>query len=184
MMENDSELAACMARVALGDRQAFKRLFDTTSPRLFALALKQTRNRALAEDIVQDTFVGVWQHAASYRADRAPVMAWLSRMVRNRVIDRWRAEPPQDADSEERLAELAASDALEPLPTLSSKEEAARLNGCLEHLTAGQRQSVVLAYFHGQSHQEIARTLAAPIGTVKSWLRRALDHLKDCVGAL
>ncbi|TCP12123.1 RNA polymerase sigma-70 factor (ECF subfamily) [Crenobacter luteus] len=181
-MADDSELAALMARVALGDRRAFRALFDATAPRLFALALRQTRNRAVAEDIVQEVFVSAWQHAASYRPERAPVPVWLSRMVRNRVIDRWRAEPPLVADGDASLAGLAGREALEPLPSLASREEAGRLQDCLSRLSAGQRQSVVLAYFHGLSHQDIARALATPLGTVKSWLRRALDHLKDCVG--
>jgi RNA polymerase sigma factor (sigma-70 family) len=189
------EVAALLARTALADRAAFARLYDATSAHLFAVVLRIQRDRAQAEDLLQEIYVNVWRSAASFDASRSQPLTWLVSIARNRAIDslrRLQAQPPLhsisgDADDED------APDALEqtadvgpgPLELLDRACDTRELTRCIEHLSAAQRQSVALAFYDGLSHAEVAHHLQQPLGTVKSWLRRALAALKDCLdGAL
>lgn len=189
--ERSHELAQLLSRSGLGDRAAFARLYERTSGHLYAVVLRIQRDRALAEDLLQEVYVSVWKAAAGFDAARAQPMTWLTSIARNRAIDSLRraaAQPqlesttPADDDDErgDRL-DGVADDAPGPLDLLGRACDARELTQCMQHLSAPQRQSVALAFFDGLSHAEVAERLREPLGTVKSWVRRALQTLRGCL---
>ena len=187
--ERSRELAQLLSRSALGDRAAFARLYERTSAHLFAVVLRINRDRAQAEDILQEAYVNVWRAARSFDAAQSQPLTWLTSIARNRAIDslrRKRAEPAVQAatatDGEERdVYDSLASDDPGPLELLSRAADARDLAACMERLSAPQRQSLALAFYDGLSHAEVAAHMAEPLGTVKSWLRRSLLSLRSCL---
>ncbi|WP_213714344.1 RNA polymerase sigma factor [Cedecea lapagei] len=171
-----------MRAVAEGDRRAFEQLYRLTSPHLFAVALRTVQRRAWAEEILHDAFLTVWNKASGYDPSISAPVTWLTHIVRNRCIDWLRSGQSRAANQEDELGDNAADIENEGDNGWCDEQQAGRLRGCLDNLTSEQRQSVVLAYYQGMSHGDIADWLQQPLGTVKSWIRRALDHLKDCVG--
>ncbi len=188
--QRSRELAGLLARAGMGDRACFGALYERTSGHLLAVVLRIQRNRTLAEDLLQEVYVSVWKAAGSFDAARSQPLTWLTHIARNRAIDslrRAQAQPrtvslsrDEDDDSPDP-AEALASDAPGPLDLLGQAGDRRELNQCLERLTPPQRQSVALAFFDGLSHAEVAAHLCEPLGTVKSWVRRALNTLKGCL---
>jgi len=190
--EKSRDLALLLARTGLGDRAAFARLYERTSAHLFAVVLRIQRDRALAEDLLQEIYVSVWKAASGFDAARSQPLTWLTSIARNRAIDslrRAQAQPQlssttrddDDDDGRPDAVEAAPDDGPGPLELLGRASDARRLGQCMEHLSAAQRQSVALAFFDGLSHAEVAERLHEPLGTVKSWVRRALMTLKGCL---
>ena len=187
--EKSREISQLLARSGLGDRAAFGKLYARTSGHLFAVVLRIQRDRGQAEDLLQEVYVSVWKAAASFDAARSQPLTWLTHIARNRAIDslrRARAQPRTESltrDDDERPdpAEALASNAPGPLDLLGLASDRRELNQCLERLSPPQRQSVALAFFDGLSHAEVAEHLREPLGTVKSWVRRALNTLKGCL---
>jgi len=183
-------LAELLARVALGDRQAFAALYRDTSAHLFGVILRIHPHRAQAEDLLQDVFISVWRAAQGFDALRSQPLTWLTSIARNRAIDSLRragAQPQtvsttrDDDDDRPDAVETLADEAPGPLDLLGRASDARQLSHCMEGLSPPQRQSVALAFFDGLSHVEVAEQLREPLGTVKSWVRRALMALKGCL---
>lgn len=176
-----------LARIALQDRRALRTLYEATVQRLLAVALRLLDDRAAAEDVVQDVFITVWTRAAQLPELRAHPLAWLTAMVRNRAIDvlrRRRPEVPlqwQGSDGEEHGYDVADASGT-PLDQLLAAQSDDRLGDCLGGLDDEPRQAVLLAYFEGLTHVELARRLDRPLGTVKAWVRRSLSQLRECIG--
>lgn len=191
--ERSVELARLLGRAGLGDRAAFATLYERTSPHLFAVVLRINRDRAQAEDILQEVYVNVWRAAKSFDAAQSQPLTWLTSIARNRAIDSLRRSQtrPQTqssggfdstADAEDdSVYDTVADSAPGPLELLSQASEARALGACMENLSALQRQSLALAFYQGLSHAEVAEQMREPLGTVKSWVRRALLTLKDCL---
>jgi len=183
-------LSALLARVGLGDREAFATLYRATSAHLFGAILRINPDRGQAEDVLQVIYVNVWRHAGGFDAARAHPMAWLTGIARHGAIDslrRARARVPtagtrRAADDDDDPAERLPSEDAGPLELLQRAAERRDLVACVGQLSAEQQQCVALAYYQGLSHNEVAEHLAQPLGTVKSWLRRALIALKACLG--
>ena len=187
-MTPSADLQQLLARVALGDRVAFRQLYDATAPSLFGVALRIVRQRDRAEEVLQDAFVNAWNRAAGYQAALSQPMTWLTAIVRNRALDelrsgaRHRAESLEDRESG---ATIEIEDARpNPLGLLEQAADALAIRGCLDAIDGPQRQCLALAYYHGLSHSEIADRIRSPIGSVKVWLRRGLEKLKRCLEAL
>jgi RNA polymerase sigma-70 factor (ECF subfamily) len=188
--ERSRELSQLLARAGLGDRAAFARLYERSSGHLFAVVLRIQRDRAVAEDLLQEIYVSVWKAAASFDAARSQPLTWLTHIARNRAIDSLRRAQTQprteslstDEDDErpDPHEALASSDP-GPLDLLGQASDKRQLTQCMEHLSPPQRQSVALAFYDGLSHAEVAEQLREPLGTVKSWVRRALQTLKGCL---
>jgi len=184
------ELSQLLARVGLGDRSAFASFYERTSGHLFAVVLRIQRDRGLAEDLLQDVYVSVWKSAASFDAARSQPLTWLTHIARHRAIDSLRRSQTQprlessrrgDDDEQGDLLDGVASETPGPLDLLGRASDARELSQCMERLSPAQRQSVALAFFDGLSHAEVAEQLQEPLGTVKSWVRRALATLKSCL---
>jgi len=172
-----THLAGLLARVSEYDAEAFAQLYSVCAPTLFGVALRVTRKREWAEDVLQESFIKIWRFAHRYDPDRASAMTWMATIVKNQALDQLRRTPP----TVELPEDLAADSELENAgadAALQRATEVACLCASLQELSPMQRQAIALAYFRGQSHAEIANTLAVPIGTVKSWIRRALSFLK------
>ena len=189
--ERSRDLAAALSRSALGDRAAFKRVYELSSGHLFAVILRIQRDRDLADDLLQEVYVSAWKAAGSFDAQRAQPLTWLTHIARNKAIDslrRAQAQPrlesvhsgPDDDDRPDADQHLV-DDAPGPAALLERASDARQLGHCMEGLSAQQRQSVALAFFDGLSHAEVAVQLCQPLGTVKSWVRRALMTLKGCL---
>jgi RNA polymerase sigma-70 factor (ECF subfamily) len=190
--ERSHDLSRLLARAGVGDRAAFATLYERTSSHLFAVVLRINRDRAQAEDILQEVYVNVWRAASSFDAAQSQPLTWLTSIARNRAIDSLRrlqtqpqmraAVPSADGgESEDDVYDTVADDAPGPLDLLSRAVEARALAACMEQLSATQRQSVALAFFHGLSHAEVATQMRQPLGTIKSWVRRSLAALKSCL---
>jgi RNA polymerase sigma factor (sigma-70 family) len=188
--ERSRELSALLARTGLGDRGAFATLYERTSGHLFAVVLRIQRDRALAEDLLQEIYVSVWKAAAGFDAARAQPLTWLTHIARNRAIDSLRRAQTQprlestsrdEDDDRPDAAEAVADPGPGPLDLLGHAADRRQLGACMERLSPPQRQSVALAFFDGLSHAEVAEHLREPLGTVKSWVRRALATLKGCL---
>ena len=175
-------LAGLLADCAKRDRAAFSRLYEATSAKLYGVALRILRREDWAEEVLQECFVSIWTHAPEYRAGLAAPMTWMTSIVRNRCLDWLRRPRAEVADADGALTENALSDNAGPLAALETLTEARALNRCLEALDARQRQAIALAFFDGLSHAELAHHLRQPLGTVKTWVRRGLQRLKDCLG--
>lgn len=177
-------LARLIAAVALGDRQAYRRLYEATSPKLFAVALRILREESRAEDVLQDSFVNVWNGAAGYNASLSAPMTWMVTIVRNRALDYIRRVDPRTVELDDDLEAVLESDRPTPVDLAMRGQDATALQGCLKRLEAGQRQAIAFAYFHGLTHSELASTMKIPIGTVKTWIRRGLEKMRRCLDGL
>ena len=174
-------LGRLISSVALGDQGAYRRLYQATSPKLFAVALRMLRDQGRAEEVLQDAFVNVWNSAASYNATLSAPMTWLMTIVRNRSLDYIRRVDRDTVELDDDLAAVLESNAPTPLEQARRSEDAVALELCLKRLDAGQRQAIAFAYFQGLTHSELATSLQVPIGTVKTWIRRGLEKMKRCL---
>lgn len=177
-------LEELVARCAAGDAAALRSLYKSTSAQLYGVLLRILRREDLAEEALQDVFVSVWRNAKDYRPARGAVTTWLVSIARYRAIDikRARKREVHFADPQEYVPEETIAGDSEPLAAAAHDADARRLNDCLRELGTMQRNAVCLAYLNGLTHDEVARALAAPLGTVKSWVRRGLESLKGCLG--
>jgi RNA polymerase sigma-70 factor (ECF subfamily) len=180
------QLEAALALVATGDRHAFAQLYKATAPHLYGLALRILKRRDWAEDVVQETYLQIWHKAALYHADAGSPRAWLSVMLRNRSFDRLRRERARGSGTtapfdEVLQSRLADEETPSPFDGVADGAEARRLADCLEGLEANPRRAIQLAFWDGLTHDELSMRLAAPLGTVKSWIRRGLMRLKACL---
>lgn len=181
MTSDSPELATLLADTSQGDRQAFRMLYDRTSPKLFGVILRIVRNREMADEVLQETYLRVWQKAASYEAAAGRPMTWLIAVARYAAIDliRRRSEARLRAhDEDDRVQNVAAPD--NPERDVIVQQELLR---CLGRLAEPQREAVILAYCSGYSREELAEHFGAPVPTVKTWLHRSLSVLRLCLEA-
>jgi RNA polymerase sigma-70 factor (ECF subfamily) len=177
------ELGVLLQRTAGGDRAAFAAAYRAMAPQLFGLALRMLRQRDLAEDVLQEVFVIIWNKAAGFDPAKGSAQAWMATILRNRCLDRLRTRRPETSIEEAPAAADWADPAAGPLDRALSSAAAKALGRCLEQLEHGPRNAILRVYFEGLTHAEIAAKTSTPPGTVKSWVRRGLMRLKDCLAA-
>ena len=172
-------ISGLIARTALGDRKAFSVLYAQTSAKLFGVSLRILKDRAQAEDAVQEVYVRIWRRAGSFRAGQASAMAWLVTIARNQAIDMIRARQPATVEYDD------APDVADPDPDPEARAElsgeARRIDGCLGELEQDRATAVVEAYIEGLSYQELADKNGVPLNTMRTWLRRSLLKLRECM---
>lgn len=176
------KLEPLLARCANGDARALEAVYRLTAPALLGCLAKILRRRALAEEVLQDVYVQVWQRAANFDAHRGRAWPWLLSVARYRAIDILRRERA-DAVDPQVLAETLAVEPVDEVADPTALGSGAVLERCLGGLPAEQRQSIQLAFLGGRSHPEVATSLQRPLGSVKSWIRRGLVALKECIEA-
>jgi RNA polymerase sigma-70 factor, ECF subfamily len=171
--------ATLIEAVARGSRPALKRLYELESRRLYGIALRIVRRPEVAADVLQEAFIQIWQNAQSYSSARGAGGAWLTGIVRFRALDAVRKHGREVLSDDPGLGDVAQEP--DVVDRLAAKAEAGALKRCLGRLDDQQRRCVTLAFVDGFSHAEIAERLAAPLGTVKSWVRRGLIALRSCL---
>ena len=178
-MAQPKDIENLIARVALGDRAAFSTLYDLTSAKLFGVALRVLNNRANAEDVLQETYMKVWRHAGRYMSNGMSPMTWLITIARNTAIDRLRAG--RDTADLDDLADRLADSGPTPEQSAVAAGEAARITACLDQLEADRSQAVRGAYLQGLSYADLAQKFNVPLNTMRTWLRRSLISLRECM---
>lgn len=178
-------LTQLLAAVAAGDQRAFAELYRSCSAHLFGVLLRILQRRDWAEEALQDCFLKVWQKSETYEAARGTPLTWLSTIARYRALDLLRIKRPEVAMPEEgeEPPMTLADPGQNPVDGAIEGEGIGQLQNCLRGLQQEQRRSVLLAYYEGYTHQELAKAMAAPLGTVKSWVRRGLSRLRECLEA-
>lgn len=174
------EISDLIVRVSLRDRQAFDRLYQATSAKLFGVCLRMLRNRPEAEEALQDVFVKIWLGAARFSVTGQSPMSWLIAIARNQSIDRLRRRREAAGALDD-----AALDVRDPAPipearTIAASEQR-RLHGCMGELADDRAAAVRAAYLDGDSYADLAARHAVPLNTMRSWLRRSLLRLKECL---
>ncbi|TCO80291.1 RNA polymerase sigma-70 factor (ECF subfamily) [Plasticicumulans lactativorans] len=180
-MNELAELEALLLACAQGDRAAFRRLYEQTSGRLMALCRRMMHTEEQAEDVLQEAYVQIWRDAASFDPARASAATWLAVLVRHRALDALRRRR-EEALGDEELAAVA-DETPGPLDLTLAAVDGRRLHLCLDGLGERQRESILLAFLRGLSHPQVSAAMAAPLGSVKSWIRRGLEQLKRCLHA-
>jgi RNA polymerase sigma factor (sigma-70 family) len=185
MGENAADLArkrliAALKRVAVRDQDALREIYDSTAAKLFGVCLRICKDREAAEDILQQVYIKVWDRAGRYDPQLASPITWLCTLARNTAIDWLRAS------GKNHLPESAAAAIADASPLVSEAMETAqegeRLFDCLDALDDRSRTAIRAVFFDGLTYSQLAETMAVPLGTLKSWVRRGLVRLKACLG--
>lgn len=180
MVSPAASLEQLIAGVARGEEAAFGGLYQATSSKLYAVAVRILRDREVAEEVLQEAYFRVWERAKDYDPAVASPLTWLGAIVRNRALDELRrrsARPQGDSDGLDTIE----SEDEHPIDAIGRQEDIARLMRCLEGLEPEKRQIVRLAYLDGLSRDELAKKFGRPEGTIKTWLHRSLAQLKGCL---
>jgi RNA polymerase sigma-70 factor (ECF subfamily) len=176
------ELATLIAAVADGDQGAFERLYAATRAKLYGVVLRILRRADLAEEVIQEAYLKVWRNAREYDGRVASPMTWMVAIARNQAIDIVRRRAEASIEEEPAAMEVAA-DNPDPLAAREMTDELRRLLGCLGGLDDERRRMVLLAYYNGLSREQLALKFDKPVNTIKTWLRRSLIEIRECLGS-
>ncbi len=177
-----ADLADLLGRVAARDREAFSAVYKATSAKLWGIVVRILPRRALAEDVLQDVYVRIWERAGSFDPAKASPITWMATIARNRAIDEVRRRTPLSIEDAPEALEVE-QEGLSPLDSAQQSEELRRLQECLQGLDPERREIVLLAYYNGLSRDELAQRFAHPVATIKTWLHRSLAQLRKCLGS-
>jgi RNA polymerase sigma-70 factor (ECF subfamily) len=176
---DEPDLARLLGRVAGGDRGALRSLYQAQSVRLFGIANAILRDREAAADAMQEAFIRIGQRAGQFDPARGEAGAWLGAIVRHAALDHARRRGRETLSDDPNLGDdIVQPDALARVLT---GDQHKRLHWCLATLEEKHRHGILLAFVHGLSHAQISARLHLPLGTVKSWIRRGLLQLRECV---
>lgn len=173
------DITKLIVRVSMKDRAAFDSLYRETSAKLFGVCLRILRDRGEAEEALQEVFVKIWTKADRFAVSDLSPISWLVAIARNHAIDVIRARRPAATDID------AALDVSDPRPgpedAAVSSSEGERIDNCLEELEKDRAAAVRGAYLNGDSYAELAERFSVPLNTMRTWLRRSLMKLKECL---
>jgi RNA polymerase sigma-70 factor (ECF subfamily) len=175
------EIADLIARCALRDRAAFRDLYGRTSAKLYGVTLRILKDRAEAEEALQEVYVKIWQRADRYVPGGFSPISWLVAVARNHALDVLRARKPRSDDID--LALDVADAGPDPEQAAANRGERARIDDCLGQLDADKADAVRGAYLDGFSYEELATRHEVPLNTMRTWLRRSLMKLRECLSA-
>jgi RNA polymerase sigma-70 factor (ECF subfamily) len=179
IMLMQTELVWLLGAVARGDETAFERLYDRTRAKLYGVLLRILGKPALAEEVMEETYLKVWKLADQFDPATASPITWMVAITRNRAIDIVRKRGDISIDEELEAAEAPATEA----PRREMTVELKRLLSCLGRLDPEKQRIVLLAYYSGWSRDQLASKLDIPVNTIKTWLRRSLLEIRECMGA-
>jgi RNA polymerase sigma-70 factor (ECF subfamily) len=178
-MTTRQEIEDMIHRVALHDRGAFETLYSATSAKLFGIILRVLKDRAAAEEVLQEVYLRLWQGGAeTFATGKASPISWLATIARNRSIDRLRKNRPSSPLED---APEIAEPGLGPEGLAIAASERAQINGCLDELKPDRAAAVRGAYLDGEAYVDLAARFDVPLNTMRTWLRRSLISLKDCL---
>ncbi len=179
---NSSErLGQLLSRCSLGDQAAFAELYEATSAKLFGISLRILRREAWAEEALQEAYVKIWRHAESYNPGRGRPMTWMINVVRNQSLDLLRRADYRVAEDEWTAEKDRRTSADNPATQAETSQEMQQVLGCLGNLGEEQRDCILLSYHQGLTPTEVADRMKRPVGTVKTWIRRGLIKLRECL---
>lgn len=178
-LRDREEIEALIARMALGDRDAFSRLYDATAAKLLAVCLRVLKDRATAEDAMQDAYVKIWRNADRYQVTGHSPMTWLITIARNTAIDVYRARR-SDTDID-RVHDRLTAPGTGPEEAAVNASEARRIATCFAELDQDRADAVRGAYLDGQTYKDLSDRFGVPLNTMRTWLRRGLASLRECL---
>jgi RNA polymerase sigma-70 factor (ECF subfamily) len=181
MLLMQAELVGLLAAVAHGDEAAFEQLYAATRAKLYGVLLRILGRPELAEEVMQETYVKVWKMAGKFDPSVASPITWMVAIARNRAIDIVRKRTELSIEEEPEAMDVAA-EAPVPLARREMTEELKRLLSCLGKLDPEKQRIVLLAYYSGWSREQLSRKLDIPVNTIKTWLRRSLIEVRECMG--
>jgi RNA polymerase sigma-70 factor, ECF subfamily len=180
-MLTQAELVELLGAVAKGDTAAFERLYEATRAKLYGVLLRILGRPDLADDVMQETYFKVWKMADKFDPSVASPITWMVAMARNRAIDIVRKKSELSIEDEPEAMAVEAETPT-PLARREMTEELKRLLSCLGKLDPEKQRIVLLAYYSGWSRDQLARKLDIPVNTIKTWLRRSLLEIRQCMG--
>jgi len=178
----EPDLQELVGRVALGDEEAFARVYDTVVGSVLGVVRAVLRDHAQSEEVVQEVFVEVWRTAPRYRSDRGTAVNWILTLAHRRAVDRIRSVDAAAARDHKAALLDRLPEYDEVAEHVEARLEREQVRRCLRTLTEIQSQAVTLAYYRGLTYRQVAEALALPLGTVKTRLRDGLIRLRDCLG--
>ncbi|MEA2930628.1 MAG: polymerase sigma-70 factor, subfamily [Hyphomicrobiales bacterium] len=181
-MLTPAELVWLMAGVARGDQAAFERLYAATRAKLYGVVLRILRRTDLADEVIQEAYLKIWNNAGSFDAKLATPITWMVAIARNRALDVVRRKTEVSIEDEPEAMETAGEEP-NPLARQEMTDDLRRLLGCLGQLEEDRRRLVLLAYYSGWSREQLAAKFDAPANTIKTWLRRSLLEIRECLGS-
>jgi RNA polymerase sigma-70 factor (ECF subfamily) len=174
-------LAKVMAQVAQGNREAFAELYQATCRKLFGIVVRILKRRELAEEVLQEIYLKIWDKAADFDTDRASPISWMATIARNRALDEVRKRQLSLVDDADAMEE-AVDESSSPSGKIEQSQAQQQIDRCLETLGEPRSSMIRLAYLDCFSRQQLAERFTQPVGTIKTWLHRSLKQLKDCLG--
>jgi RNA polymerase sigma-70 factor (ECF subfamily) len=176
-------LAELLSAAAGGDQAAFARLYAATRAKLYGVVIRILRRQELAEEVVQAAYLTIWRKAGQYRAAVASPLTWMVTIARNRAIDEVRKREAGLVDGEDEGVLEALADGPDPQARREMTDDLKRLLECVGQLDADRQRLVLLAYYNGWSREQLSTQLDIPVATVKTWLRRSMIDIRECLGA-
>jgi RNA polymerase sigma-70 factor, ECF subfamily len=180
MVQSVQNIVALLARVNRGDTKAFEALYDATNAKLYGIVLRILKRRDLADEVLQEVYVKVWERAGDFDPGRASPITWLSTIARNRALDEIRKRSHVSIEDTPEALDVAATDP-HPLQALELSQDMKRLSVCLDKLEPQRKEIVLQAYLYGESREELSRRFGHPVATIKTWLHRSLAQLRACL---
>jgi RNA polymerase sigma-70 factor (ECF subfamily) len=180
MSVSRQDLIEALEHTARGDKAAFKIVYTATSLKLYGIVVRILGRRDLADEVLQEVYVRVWQRAGEYDPASSSPITWLATIARNRALDEVKRKTMRSLEDCPEVLEVPSGD--DPSADLERSEERRRLHACLDGLEPEKRDLVRLAYYYGLTRDEISSRIGRPAATVKTWLRRSLAQLKECLG--
>lgn len=177
-----AELVWLLAATAKGDQAAFERLYAATRSKLYGIALRILKRADLADEVMQESYLKIWAEAGRFDPAVASPITWMVTIARNKAIDLLRKRSDVSIDDEPEAVETEA-ETPNPLAQREMNEELTRLLACLGQLDEERQRMVLLAYYSGASREQLALKFSMPVNTVKTWLRRSLREIRECLGA-
>jgi RNA polymerase sigma-70 factor, ECF subfamily len=190
--EASYQLQQLLLAAGRGDHASFAKVYQLTSAHLYGVAVRMLGHEHAADDALQEAYVSIWKNASQYRAtvdgQALSPMTWLIAIVRNKALDALRKQTRlredefiTEGDALDRAPTPLADVAPSALDELGAALESSHIDACMSGLSAAQRQALALCYYQGLTHSEAAQQMGSPLGSVKAWVRRGLNQLKDCL---
>ncbi len=181
-MTTAAELTRYLAAIADGDRAAFEALYAATRAKLYGVVLRILKRHDLSDEVIQETYLKIWGSAGSFNPSVASPITWMVTIARNKAIDLVRKRSEASIEEEPQAMDIAA-DLPNPLAAREMGEDLQRLMVCVDRLDADRRTMVLLAYYNGLSREQLAAKFDKPVNTIKTWLRRSLIEIRECLGS-
>jgi RNA polymerase sigma-70 factor (ECF subfamily) len=181
-MLGQTELVWLLAAVAKGDQAAFERLYVATRAKLYGVTVRILRRADLADEVLQETYFKIWRSAGEFNPGLASPITWMVAIARNGALDLLRKRTEVSIEDEPQANEVSAVE-IDPLANREMTDELKRLLGCMGGLDEEHRRVILLAYYNGWSREQLAAKFDKPVNTIKTWLRRGLIQIRECLGA-